>query len=76
MPQFRVKRIDREHYDARTITAPSAAEAACGLIEFDEHGQVEFPIAAAQESAIVEVEGHGRFEICGDPSPRYFARRR
>ena len=76
MPQFTVKRIDRKDYDARQITAPNASEAAQYLIESDEHDRVEFPIASGHESAIVEVEGHGSFEVCGNPSPHYFTRRR
>lgn len=76
MPQFTVKRIDREEYDARQITAPSAEEAAAYLIESDEQQRAEYEIAAGHESAIVEVKGHGRFEVCGDPSPHYFTRRR
>jgi len=74
--KYMVKRLDREEYEPRRIYAATPDLAALTLIEEDEQGHVEFPIASGHESAIVEVDGHGRFEVCGDPSPHYFTRRR
>lgn len=76
MQEFTVRRLDREEYDPRRITAPSAEEAARWLIESDEQDGAEYPIASGLESAIVEVDGLQRFEVCGDPGPHYVTCRR
>jgi hypothetical protein len=73
--KFRAKRADRDE-DWQDVLAADASWAAVTLIEQQEAGRVEFPIASGHESAEVEIEGHGRFEVFGNPSPHYFARRR
>lgn len=76
MNTYRARRSDREEYDWRPVQAWSPEEAARELIYQHESESVEFPVASGHETALVEVEGHGQWEVHGDPRPHYFTRRR
>lgn len=65
---------DCEPEDWESIRALSPELAAQELIAQREHWQTEFPVASGNEYAKVEVKGHGRFLVEGDPRPHYIAR--
>ncbi len=73
---FRLRRLDIGDRDWRELHAIDAEIAARTLVAQHESETVEFPVAAGHEIALVEVEGHGTFEVHGDPGPHYLTRRR
>jgi hypothetical protein len=77
MNQYTCTRIrEGDEGDPQVIGAPDPESAARYLVSEQESRWCEYPVASGDEIAIVEVKGHGQFEISGINRPQYVARRR